>query len=92
MTDHGFFGTKAGSPIDVDDIAREVSKIPGVIFAHVVEGPRYNIMVEIDPRKPRKTHEDLLEEIYEVEGVHKEKTDVWRILRSYKNGKPTEKE
>jgi len=91
MVDHGFIGAKAGSRLDVDAIALAVSEISGVIFVHVVEGPRYNIIVEIDPREHKKKHQELVEDIYRIEGIHKEKADSWRILRSFRRGKKAEK-
>jgi len=98
MTSHGFGGARAGSEIKEDEIveiARQISKVPGVIWAHIVDGPRYNIIFEFAHlHKLEKTPEDLLKEIGEInvngKGIH-EPTDIWIIKNrdiSFQHGRP----
>ena len=98
MVHHGFGGTEVGSAKTPDDVACEISKRKETIFAHVVEshdipGKPFNVIWEFDPdRLPEEmTHEQLVKEINEIPGVHKGRTIIWTILRSYKNGKPRKK-
>lgn len=92
MVHHGFGGTETGSAKTPDDVAREISKRKETIYAHVVEG-KPNVIWEFDPDRLAKamTHEQLVKEINEIDGVHKGKTVIWTILRSYKNGKLKDK-
>lgn len=83
MTSHGFIGLMCGSRRSVGVIASDVSEVSGVVAAHVVEGPSYNIIAEIDLRDHKRTHKDLLEEIRKIEGIHRTPTDLWIIQRSY---------
>ena len=98
MVHHGFGVTETGSAKTPDDVAREISERKETIFAHIVESddmPRkpFNVIWEFDPDRLAKvmTHEQLVKEINEIPGVHKGKTVIWTILRSYKNGKPSRK-
>lgn len=86
MTSHGFIGLFVGSQRSVGDIAKVVSKVEGVDAAHVVEGPRYNIIAKIDLRSQKKTHKVLLDEIRRIEGVHPKPVDLWIIQGSYVKG------
>lgn len=99
MTDHGFMGICVGSRTSQEqmrEIAHKVSNLPGVIWVYHVKhvegtGPRYNIMIEFDPR-PGKTYKFLLGKIDEVnkevgrEVIH-EPIDVWIRHCSYKGPK-----
>lgn len=98
MVHHGFGIVEVGSARTPDDVARDISNRKETIFAHVVErldmrAKPSNVIWEFDPERLAKemTHEQLVKEINEIDGVHKGKAVIWIILRSYKNGERRKK-
>lgn len=98
MTSHGFGGARVGSEIkekEIAEIAQQISKVRGIIWAHVVESSNYNIMFEFAHlHKLEKTPVGLMEEIrkiVEANGKHVHETATWVIQQSYQRGEKKEK-
>jgi DNA-binding Lrp family transcriptional regulator len=90
---------RCGSEISDDDlagIAQQISAIPGVIEAHVVKGPNYNIIVRFTHLKKLHTNPGRLqEEIQKIKVRGKcahEPINFWIIYHTFQKGEEVKEE
>jgi len=104
MTSHGFGGVRIKSkkltPKMIADLARQISNIKPIVWAHVVldrsasserkENERYAIIFEFDELDKECYEMNHSELRGKIEGIrlpgHEITADLWVIQRSYHNG------